>query len=403
MSSNAVLLLRREPARLAAPRVLEPRCDLPSESPLDMPIQSLEATTETAAPALAGARRALILVAATVVMTGFAVVALYDVLKQDTLGPLDICILAVFAPLFAWTAFSFASAVAGLLAGPDEMSAHWSGPLPHLASRTAILSPIYNENPEGLFARLEAMTRSIEAARADGHFDLFVLSDTTDEDLRRSEREHFDRLRRGLSGEMNVYYRHRALNRDRKAGNIADWVRRFGRAYDFMIVLDADSLMEGECLARLASAMEAHPKLGLIQTTPVVINRHSLFARAEQFASRLYGPLLARGIAWWSGDHGNYWGHNAVIRVAAFAASAPACRIWRAAAFGPAATFLGHRLRRGSAPAPRRMGRAHGPGPWRKLRRESAYPGRRDHPGPAVVPGKSPTPQGATRPRIQPC
>jgi membrane glycosyltransferase len=89
-----------------------------------------------------------------------------------------------------------------------------------------------------------------------------------------------------------------------------------------MVVLDADSLMEGETLTRLAGAMERNPDVGLIQTAPVIVNRHTLFSRTEQFASRLYGPMLARGVAWWSGSEGNYWGHNAIIRVRAFAAQA---------------------------------------------------------------------------------
>jgi len=338
LSSDAVLVLKRDvlSRAWAGESPANPPCndrDLPAYAPLDMPVQSLDAAPmETVSP-LAGARRALILMATTLVMTGFAVTALYDVLKQDTLGPLDVFILMVFAPLFAWTAFSFASAMAGLLAGPDDMSAHWAGPLPSLASRTAILSPVYNETPGRLFARLNAMAQSIEAAAGE-HFDIFVLSDTSGDELRESEQDHFRRLRRRLSGRMGVYYRHRAKNIDRKAGNIADWVRRFGGAYDFMVVLDADSLMAGESLVRLAGAMEQHPKLGLIQTTPVVVNRHSLFARAEQFASRLYGPLLARGIAWWSGDHGNYWGHNAIIRVAAFAAHAGLPHLTGARPFG---------------------------------------------------------------------
>jgi membrane glycosyltransferase len=77
--------------------------------------------------------------------------------------------------------------------------------------------------------------------------------------------------------------------------------------------------MTGDSIIRLAAAMEAHPKVALIQTLPVIVNAKSLFARWQQFAGRLYGPLLAAGIAWWHGSEGNYWGHNAIIRVRAFA------------------------------------------------------------------------------------
>jgi membrane glycosyltransferase len=310
-----------------APRVQAPG-DLPPEAPLDMPIQSL--SRDAAAPGPAGGRRdrglrAMGLIGASLAMTALAVFALYGVLAADTIGPLDVLILAVFAPLFAWTAFSFASAAAGLWAsarGHDALGIDASGPLPLLSSRTAILAPVYNEEPRPLCARLQATWRSIEATGAASHFDLFVLSDTTRPEIQAREREEIAALRRRLGPGARLYYRHRARNTDRKAGNLADWVRRFGGAYDHMVVLDADSLMEGETLVRLAGAMEARPGVGLIQTTPVVINRVSLFGRAEQFASRLYGPLLARGIDWWSGGQGNYWGHNAILRVAAFAACA---------------------------------------------------------------------------------
>ena len=96
-------------------------------------------------------------------------------------------------------------------------------------------------------------------------------------------------------------------------------MRRFGSKYECMLILDADSLMTGDTIVRLVAAMEEHPKAALIQTLPVIVNARSLFARWQQFAGRLYGPMLAAGIAWWHGSEGNYWGHNAIIRVRAFA------------------------------------------------------------------------------------
>jgi membrane glycosyltransferase len=325
MSASPALALVRRAAFVPASQGPVPPEDLPPEAPLKMPLQSFEAAPAMARPRPTRALRALSLIAVTVCLTVLAVFALYDVLAVDTVGPLDVMILLIFAPLFAWTAFSFASALAGLLApaeASDPLGLSAQTPLTPLTSRTAILAPIYNEAPHALFTRLHAIWRSIEDVGAAERFDIFVLSDTTNADIRKTEYEHFRGLRRRMGDGGRLFYRHRPQNTDRKAGNIADWVRRFGGAYDFMVILDADSLMEGGTLVRLAGAMENNPDLGLIQTTPVVINRHSLFARTEQFASRLYGPLLARGIAWWSGDQGNYWGHNAIIRVKAFAEQA---------------------------------------------------------------------------------
>ncbi len=301
---------------------------LPAETPMEMPIQSLwrsEADPRRRRFPSGDEHRALLLIAVTLGLTVFGVLALYEVLAVDTLGVLDVMILATFAPLFAWTAFSFASAVAGLApAGRNGASLAFDlgRPPPALTSRTALLAPIYNEAPGPLFARLEAIWLSVQAAGRENDFDIFVLSDTTEQAIGDDEHRHFLAARRHLGGAASLFYRRRAQNTDRKSGNIADWVRRFGDGYDFMVVLDADSLMEGDTLARLASAMERRPTVGLIQTTPVVIGRHSLFGRTEQFASRLYGPFLARGIAWWSGGQSNYWGHNAILRVKAFAGDA---------------------------------------------------------------------------------
>jgi membrane glycosyltransferase len=299
--------------------------DLPPEAPLAMPIQSLSEGPGGGRAHAAPSYRALGLIGVSLALTTLATSVFEGVLAADTLSGLDMVILAVFAPLFAWTAFSFASAAAGLWAtarGRDPLGIDLQGPLPVLGSRTAILAPVYNEAPGPLCARLEAMWRSLQATGRAAHFDFFVLSDSTRDEIQRDEHRQVQALRRRLGAGARLFYRHRRPNTDRKAGNMAEWIRRFGGAYDFMVVLDADSLMEGDTLARLAGAMERAPEVGLIQTAPVVINRHSLFGRLEQFASRMYGPLLARGAAWWSGSEGNYWGHNAILRVRAMAASA---------------------------------------------------------------------------------
>src|SRR5882762_9473114 len=170
-------------------------------------------------------------------------------------------------------------------------------------------------------ARLRAIYESVGETGYASQFDWYVLSDTTDPSTWIAEEKCFLQLRREV-GARRLFYRHRAENTARKSGNIEDWIRRFGADYDHMIVLDADSLMTGDTIVRLAAAMERHPDVALIQTLPIVVNARTLFARLQQFAGRLYGPLIAAGIAWWHGSEGNYWGHNAVIRVRAFAEDA---------------------------------------------------------------------------------
>jgi membrane glycosyltransferase len=195
-------------------------------------------------------------------------------------------------------------------------------PLPELTVRTALLMPTYNESTARVMAGLQAIHDSLAATGRLDWFDLFILSDTTDPDVWIAEEAAFLALRARTGGEDHIFYRRRRFNTERKAGNIGDWVRHFGAAYPQMLILDADSVMSGEAIVRLAAAMAAHPDVGLIQTLPIIVNGTSLFARMQQFAGRVYGPLIAQGIAWWHGAEGNYWGHNAMIRTAAFAAQA---------------------------------------------------------------------------------
>jgi membrane glycosyltransferase len=85
-----------------------------------------------------------------------------------------------------------------------------------------------------------------------------------------------------------------------------------------MIVLDADSVMSGECLTSLVRIAEANPDAGIIQTAPRAAGRDTLYARVQQFATGVYGPLFTAGLHFWQFGESHYWGHNAIIRVAPF-------------------------------------------------------------------------------------
>jgi membrane glycosyltransferase len=87
-----------------------------------------------------------------------------------------------------------------------------------------------------------------------------------------------------------------------------------------MIVLDADSLMSAETLVELVRRMERRPDLGLLQTPPAPVGSETLFGRFLQFAAAAYAPAFARGLSRVMTRDGVYWGHNAIIRVRAFAA-----------------------------------------------------------------------------------
>ena len=184
-------------------------------------------------------------------------------------------------------------------------------------SRTALLMPVYNENPSDVFAAMETMGRAILEAGLE-RVDLFILSDTQDPCIARAEQAEFDRLRARLSGGPRVFYRRRTDNAGRKVGNLLDFCARWGIEYDYMLVLDADSLMGASTIGTLIGLMDGNPRAGIIQTIPYAVGRETPFARFQQFSARLYTPLLVEGLNFWQGSHGNYWGHNAIVRIAPF-------------------------------------------------------------------------------------
>ncbi len=299
---------------------------LPPEAPICMPEQALRRSgpkVEPKAPAPAGfwLRRALIFLM-TLGMTAFAANQMYLVMAVATLTVLEGTVVVLFVVLFAWIAFSFASAVVGFFLSfgrpARTLGIDPAAELPALTVRHALLVPTYNESPSRIMARLQAIYESVGETGRLGHFDFYVLSDTTDPATwLHEEAQYLALLER--TGSQQIYYRHRPKNYARKSGNIGEWVTRFGGHYESMVVLDADSLMTGDTIVRITAALEQNPHVGLIQTLPMIVNGQSLFARLQQFAGRLYGPMLARGIAWWHGPESNYWGHNAAIRVQAFA------------------------------------------------------------------------------------
>jgi membrane glycosyltransferase len=286
------------------------------------PLPRLQPQTHASEFTTAWPRRACIL-AGTVLMTLAGCYEMYRVLQVGGVTILEWIILVLFVLLFAWIAFSFTSAIAGffvlLFRSKDKLGINSMAGLPAIESRTALLLPTYNEDPYHVLARLRAICESVEETGCASKFDWFVLSDTTDPAIWITEEACFLRLRHELGEGVRIFYRHRPQNTARKSGNIEDWVKRFGTNYECMLILDADSLMTGDTIVRLVAAMEQHRNVALIQTLPIVVNARTLFARWQQFAGRLYGPMLAAGIAWWHGSEGNYWGHNAVIRVRAFA------------------------------------------------------------------------------------
>ena len=232
--------------------------------------------------------------------------------------------LIVFFVLVTWITGAFWTAVAGFviqLIGRDRAVIHSSeGEGRPLKGRTAVIMPIYNEDTTRVFAGLDVIWSSLQARPEQAAFDLFVLSDTRKPEIGAAEELAWARLVERHNAQGCVFYRRRKENLQRKAGNIADFVRSWGGAYDYAVVLDADSIMSGHAIVTLAQMMDVHPEAGIIQALPTPAGRETLFARLIQFAARLNSLMLASGLAFWQLGEGNYWGHNAILRLREFAA-----------------------------------------------------------------------------------
>lgn len=299
--------------------------DLPPEAPLDMPIQSFRHAPRPSRRVVTtpddAVERRILVVVATLALGMFAATEMMRPLAGLSLPRLlDGVLFMLVLSLFCWIALGFVNAAIGfcvLISDRGRLQPTGKS-APILRKRTAVLIPVYHEDMGPITGRVRAMSAMLADADVARQFDIFLLSDSG-ADAADAEYAAFRALRTDCA--LPVYYRRRPKNIARKPGNIAEWVRRFGSAYDHMIVLDADSLMTGEVMARLASVMDRSPGVALIQTVPSVTGSRTIFARWQQFAAAAYGPISTAGLIWWSGAEATFWGHNAIIRVKAFAES----------------------------------------------------------------------------------
>ncbi|MBD8665440.1 glucans biosynthesis glucosyltransferase MdoH [Rhizobium sp. CFBP 8752] len=266
---------------------------------------------------------------ATIAGLGYVV---YRLLSPDGIDGAEAVMLIGFMLATPWTVLGFWNAVIGVVLqhGPGDPSksiypfypqGQGSQPIA-LSSRTALTIFLRNEDPRPVFARIEAMQKSLQATGLQRHFRFFVLSDTSEPDIIQLEEAGFDLVAAHVvaDGGNRPVYRRRADNAGYKAGNIQDFLKEHGSRYDFFLPLDSDSVMSGDVMIRLVAAMEARPELGILQTLVVGVPAESGFARMFQFGMRHGMRSFTLGSAWWSADCGPYWGHNALIRAAAFEA-----------------------------------------------------------------------------------
>jgi membrane glycosyltransferase len=269
------------------------------------------------------ARRRALFFSLTFLTSLFATGLMYDILRANGFTPLEKAGLALFFILFTWITGAFWTAFLGFLIrlrGRDKAVIHVDEAIGHtLTGRTAVVMPIYNEDTVRVFAGLDVIWSSLAADPQQRMFDLFVLSDTRVPEIGAAEEVAWRELVERHGAQGRIFYRRRAQNTGRKAGNIADFVRSWGGAYDYAVVLDADSIMTGNAIVSMAAMMDIHPEAGIIQALPMPAGRETLFARLIQFAARLSSLMLASGLEYWQLGEGNYWGHNAILRLRQFA------------------------------------------------------------------------------------
>ena len=240
----------------------------------------------------------------------------------------DVMLFVAFALGLPWTVLGFWNAVIGLLllhaadnpmqqVAPYAAAGDTDTPI---TIKTAILMTLRNEDPGRAFLRLETVKASVDATGFGAQYSYFILSDTNDAAVGQAEGDAAEAWKRkvGPADAARITYRRRDINTGYKAGNVRDFCERWGADYEVMLPLDADSLMSGEAILRLTRMMQAHPKLGILQSLVVGMPSTSAFARIFQFGMRHGMRTYTMGQAWWTADCGPFWGHNALVRIKPF-------------------------------------------------------------------------------------
>jgi membrane glycosyltransferase len=247
-------------------------------------------------------------------------------LSPGGIGAIDLILVALFAVTLPWYVIGFWNATIGLVimrfardpvAAVLPVAGRIRADEPITAS-TAVLLCVRNEPPERTVRMLEPMLQGLAARGVGDRFHVYVLSDTEESHIAAAEDTCFAALAAAWRGRIAVTYRRRAQNIAFKAGNIGEFCMRWGKDHDFAIMLDADSVMTVDLVLKLVRIMQIDPRLGILQTLVIGMPSASPFARIFQFGMRLGMRSYTIGSAWWQGDCGPYWGHNAIVRIAPF-------------------------------------------------------------------------------------
>lgn len=253
--------------------------------------------------------------------TGLACTAMWSIIAPMGVTASESAMLFLFTANFMWIALWFWSAMLGFIISCSAQKPNsFASPLLErldrelpIKGRTAIIIPICNEDPERVLTRFEATYRSAKEANLTENIEFFLLSDTYDTSIAQQEVDAVNKVKDRFCCK-NLHYRRRTENSGRKAGNIADFGRQWGDAFEYFIVLDADSIMSGSTIGDLIRLMNTSPEIGVIQTVPRLVLGQTLFSRFQQFSARLTSEVMSLGTAFWQQHDANFFGHNAIIR-----------------------------------------------------------------------------------------
>ena len=269
-------------------------------------------------------RRRRLFFSSVFMLTSLATWFMADLLWNDRgLRGVEWPLLVLFIILFANIAIGFVTAMLGFYVinrgGDSRLITRTAMPADDVPlASTAVVMPVFNEDVSRVFEALRVIYNSVQETKNIEHFDFFILSDSTKPNQWIQEEVAWVELCKQVGGFGRIFYRKRRQQINKKAGNVADFLRRWGKNYRYMVVLDADSVMTGNALVQLVATMQKNPTVGIIQTAPRLVNGETFYARLQQFANRLYSPLFLAGLNYWQQYDGNYWGHNAIIRVQPF-------------------------------------------------------------------------------------
>ncbi len=304
--------------------------DIPTVPPGSAAPETLTSPTGLQANAVLSGRRRVVIalnVATYLLLAGLA----FRVGAAGGWTLVDAIMYVCFLLGTPWTVLGFWNALIGLwqlhiardpIAGVAPYAPAGDAATP-LAIRTAVLMTLRNEDPARAIKRLETVKASIDATGEGSAFSYFILSDTNKPEVAAAEEAGVTAWRAAVEAKEpgagnRIVYRRRTENTGFKAGNVRDFCDRWGKGYELMLPLDADSLMSGDVIVRMARMMQAHPRLGILQSLVVGMPSSSAFARIFQFGMRHGMRSYTMGQAWWTADCGPFWGHNAFVRIKPF-------------------------------------------------------------------------------------